>query len=163
MTNDTSEYMRQLKHKDGLAVATTIERVRSSRESMAYCFDHLENFYEYPLSILMRTDFPLSNELNEFIQQASSNGFLSIWLKQNQFEWPIDIENDENEFQSVTVDTIFYLLAFFFVFSFALLLFVAGERFVYEKVRCENSSKIWRYIEIAIDPHRYFLMRDLSY
>lgn len=161
MTNDTNAYMRQLEWNDTLAVATTIERVQRIFGSMAYCFDNLQNIYEYSLSILMRKDFPLSNELNKFIQQTSSNGLLSMWLKQNQFESPIEIK--KKGFQQVSADTIFYLLIFHFSFSLGLLLLVNAERFIYKKVRTENSTQIWRYLEMGIDPHRYFFLRDLSY
>lgn len=164
VTNDTNAYMRQLKWNDRLAVATTIERVKSGFESIAYCFDHFESFYEYSLSILMRKDFPLSNELNEFIRQVNSNGLLSMWLKQNQFDSPfVDSEIDEKEFEQVSAETLYYLLIFYFTFSFGLVLLLAAEKFIYKKVRCENSAKIWRVLEIAIDPRRYFLLRDLSY
>lgn len=163
MTNDTNAYMRQLKWDNKLAVATTIEHVQSKFESIAYCFDHLESFYEYPLAILMRKKFPLANELNEFIQQINSNGLLSMWLKRNQFGSHVDIESDEKEFQNVNVDTIFYLLVFHFMFSLGLVLFLAAERFIYKKVRSKNSSKVWRALEIGIDPYRHFLLRDLSY
>lgn len=163
MTNDTNAYMRQLKWENKLAVATTIERVQSSFESIAYCFGHLESFYEYPVSILMRKDFPLANELNKFIQQANSNGFLSKWLEGNQFVMPIDIETDEKESEQVNVDTIFYLVIFHFTFSIGLVLLLAVERFIYKKVRSGNSSRFWRALEIGIDPYRHFLLRDLSY
>lgn len=126
MTNNTNAYMRQLEWNDTLAVATTIERVQRIFGSMAYCFDNLQNIYEYSLSILMRKDFPLSNELNKFIQQASSNGLLSMWLKYNQFESPIEIK--KKGFQQVSADTIFYLLIFHFSFSLGLLLLVNAER-----------------------------------
>lgn len=158
MTNDTNAYLRQLKWDDKLAVATTIEQMPPSFESMAYCFDYFENFYEYSLSILMRKDFPLSAELNEFIQQASDNGFIAIWLKQNQLQSPIQTEIDKKEFQPVNMDTMYYLVIFYLVISVGLLLIVTAERFIYEKVRCENSAKIWRVLEMAIDPYRYLFL-----
>lgn len=84
-----------------------------------------------------------------------------MWLRQSQFELPIEMK--KKEFQHVNTDTIFYLLVFHFSFSLGLLSFVYAERFIYKKVRSENSAPIWRYLEIAIDPHRYFFLRDLSY
>lgn len=160
MTNDINAYIRQLRWNDSLAVATTIERAQAGFGAMAYCFDSLESFHEYPLSILMRKDFPFANKLNEFIWQVYSNGLLSMWTKQYQIGV---IETDEEEFEQVSAETLFFLLIFYFTMSFALVLFLAAERLIYKNVRRENSAKIWRLLEMATDPYRYFLLHDLSY
>lgn len=35
------------------------------------------------------------------------------------------------------------------------------ERIVHKNVRAHNSTGFWRYIEMAIDPYRYFLNFDI--
>lgn len=159
MTNDTNEYMEQLEWNDKLAVAT-FYRMQSRFGPIAYCFDNFENIYEYPLSILMRRDFPLVNELNKFIQYASSSGLLTMWIKQHKFDSPVEIEH---EMPKINLETGFFLVLIYLAVVCGLLCLTAAERIIYSKVRNENSARIWRYIEMAIDPHRYFLLRDLSY
>lgn len=157
--------MPQLEQNSKLAVATSIERVQKMRldsNLKLFCFDYPNNIYEYPLTILMKKDFPLLEELNTFIQYASDGGLIVKWLKGNRYssvsEKPPNFNFSEGNFNSHWFNGIIFCsvtllsLAVFFV-----------EILIHRNIQGNKSSIFWRYCQMIIDPYRYFLLKDLSY
>lgn len=103
----------------------------------------------------MRPNFPYSNELNRFIQQATEGGLINKWI--NNYRWHLKVA-DQNEivyikFQNWALFLGILLIVWLFLISLFML-----ERTVHKKVRTIGSRRIWKYIEMMIDPVRRCLL-----
>lgn len=56
-----------------------------------------------------------------------------------------------------------YTFALFYYLYFTAVLIVFVAFFIYKKVRTPETTRLWRFIEMAIDSYRYFLLNDLIY
>lgn len=160
ITENITESFHHLEINGHLAVAASLEEFKNDRSfiNSVYCFDDFHKIHESFLNILMRLDFPLVNELNLFIQQAADGGLLFKWLKSKVY-----IEKS-SEFQYIQIDIqteSIVLIIWAGMATFSFLMWII-EKIVYKKVRAPNSSRFWRYIEMAIDPYRHFLNGDFS-
>lgn len=158
VTDHPDKCINELLWNDKLAIAISRELSICSRNN-AYCFDHPNIIYEYSLSMLTRKDFPLINELNQFIQGAVEGGLITRWLKRYRSrEKEIPPEYTDINWENFSIYVVFYLGLTFFAFVMLII-----EKIVYRKVREPNSKPFWRYIEMAIDPYRYFFREDLDW
>ena len=168
VTDHPHQFFNELRWNDKLAIAISRELSLSRNQTQtshfdsvdsAHCFDHPNIIYSHSLSILTRKNFPLINELNQFIERATETGLFDKWVKryrsfrgeQLQIQYTIGLTN------FIIVMTIYSGMV-----SLAFIIIVI-ERFVYGKVRSLNSNPFWRYIEMAIDPYRHFLLEDLDW
>lgn len=110
----------------------------------------------------MPNNFPLINELNQFIEQAKDSGLITKWLKGNRFEPFLE---KPPEFQFIEINWVAIITLFSICLSILSLASVVLiiEIIVDKKVRAKNSARYWRYIEMSIDPYRHFLNNDLAY
>lgn len=147
-----------------LAVATSFEQIRNDRQlsKSVYCFDEANNIQIYPLMFHMRRDFPLQSELNKFIKYMTENGLTNKWDKKNIFG---SILEKTPKYQYIEITLQIHLVTECILISLLLstLLVLLIELFVYKKARAQNANRFWRYIEMMIDPYRYFLLNDLTY
>lgn len=159
---DLNKYLHRLDWDDKLAVATSSERVQNdcSLSKFVHCFDEPNHIQNHPFKIFMRKDFPLRSELNQFIERVTEAGLIEKWAKIRSF--PME-KPPKFAYSEITKEVyfIFTCLAGGLV-SLAVITLIV-ERIVYKKVRTSAASRVWRYIEITIDPYRYFLLNDWSY
>lgn len=166
---DPNDYFDQLEQDDKLAVAasreffissTSVEERRIKLKKRVHCFNHPEHIHEYSLRILVRKSFPLLEELNGFIERVGENGCVDKWLKRYRFA------AEKEPIYQYAVATVASFASPWIVGMciFVLELFViTTERIVYSKVRTPNSSKLWQYIEMLVDPNRYFLLDNIDW
>lgn len=163
------ELIKSLKWNDQLAIATSHELSISRAlfgsnhldpRSITYCFDRPNNVYEYLLKVLMQKNFPYQYELNKFIQYALEGGLVVKWLKDYRF-----LAEKESIYEYITIDVKnWYAPCFIYLIMSTFSLFILiSERIIHKKVRSTNAHPIWRYLEMSIDPHRYFFLQDLSF
>lgn len=159
-----TEYLHRLGWNDRLAVATSFGQIRNDRilSKFVYCFDEANNIQTYPLKVFMRKGFPYQVELNKFIQHISENGLIMKWYKKHKFG-PFVEKPPSFQFIEITIEMYLVLGSFIIgaLLGFVIILFV--ERMTYKKARSQGAIWLWRYIEMMIDPYRYFLLKDLSY
>lgn len=108
----------------------------------------------------MQKDFALINELNEFILRATDSGLINKWLRGKKFE---TLKEKPQQFQNISIGISSIIVLLFIctgMLVFALSFFII-EIIVDKKVREEISARFWRYIEMSIDPYRYFLLNDV--
>lgn len=151
-----SELQRNLK------VALNISRkhaYKSYSESQFefYCFKE-ESIYEYALILLVRKDFPFLNELNGFIQMASSSGIIEKWHSNDQTR--IHLKHKEKMFKQLKMINFIGLYCVWWILLILTFFTVIWERLVYEKVSSSNKSKFWIILEMAIDSVRHFWLEN---
>lgn len=159
-----NDFLNELQWNDKLAVAISYERVQTDRllSASLYCLDDFNSIYGYSLKFLMRKNFLLMNELNQFIQQSSDAGLITKWLKGNQLEYSVQ-KPPKFQFVQSHMDAVLILFTFCLcLFSIAALILLI-EFIVDKKVRTEKSARFWRYIEMSIDSRRYLWLNDLAY
>lgn len=88
VVENASIYFEELKWNNKLAVAVSYEESHSKTKDVPfefkkefYCFAHKDIIYEYSLKMLVRKDFRLLKELNNFIKYANECGLIDKWLK----------------------------------------------------------------------------------
>lgn len=150
---------------NNLAFATSVERIRKDQlgsKMKFYCFKNVNSIYEYPVRMMMQKDFPLLNELNEFILYANDGGLTNKWLKGTRYGLVLE-RTPTFVYSEINQETFIfpYLLcgSLFLIASFV----VCFEKNVHKNVRNGSSFRFWYYFEMLIDPNRYFLLKDLSY
>lgn len=160
IVENIDEHLRQIEWNNELAVATSIERVRRLRYQFGlnvHCFNYLNNIYAYPLKFLASEHFLYLNELNRFIQHASDGGLIVKWLENvEQFSEKRSLYT----YSEVHLESLYGVGILFFILIFAFLVLIL-EKVVKKKVQIQNANQMWRYIEMAIDPYRHFLLSDL--
>lgn len=157
-------YLNRLDWNDKLAIATSLERVRNDRyfPKFIHCFGDLNNIQKYPMRIFMRNDFPLRSDLNRFIGRLSENNLITRWMKQHSFGSRVENERQFRYIEIAIDDYLVIGLICVCVLILACIVF-ALERLVYKKARTCSATRFWRYLEMVIDPYRYFFLQDLSY
>lgn len=155
--DDLDFCLSQLDHKFRLAVAISREYSHNSRLTLAchyHCFEKSEIIYEYALKFLVRRNFPYFNELNRFIQMASSSGLIEKWRSTNQN--PFDYK--EMFFGYLTFDYFLGIVILGSILWILLIVFIFVERIVHTKNREPNPSQFWVIFEMVIDPDRHFML-----
>lgn len=159
ISNDENYYLRQVEHNSKLAVATSFERARklqSDSHLQIHCFNNQNMIHTYSLKLLLKKEFPLFNELNSFIQHASSGGLIVKWLKCNRN----DSYSQKALFHYSDANLESFLFGGLLFTALTLLSFAIYivEIFVYRRVQAQNNARFWRYFEMYIDPHRYLFL-----
>lgn len=156
-------YLNQLDWNNKLAVATSLERVRNDRplSKSVYCFDESNNIQTYPLKIFVRKGFNLQKKLDRFIEYTIENGVIVRWIRKNKFR--SFVEERRVQIDKVTAEIFkFFVPVILGVFLGAFVIMVF-EVIVHTKVHSHGSAKLWRYIQMMIDPERYFLLNGFAY
>ena len=162
---NSNEYLRFLERNDRLAIATSYEigrRINLNSGMKIHCFDQLNGIYNYPLKILASKNFSLMNELNVFIQRSSSSGFIVKWLQGLKFERFAE-KKRLFQYTEMNLENVYIPLAVWCSMILFVSLVFCIERIVHKKVHAKNTMKIWKHIEMAIDPHRHFLLDDFEF
>lgn len=164
VSENLTEYLHQLNWNNKLAVATSFDRIRNDRvfSKSVYCFDESNNIQTYPLKMFMQKDFPFQRELNKFIKNIEENGLSVKWRKGHIFgSFAEKPPKFSSYFVSFEVISVLVFICIILLFSAVLILFF--EFLIYKKVRTPGTARLWRFIEMAIDPYRYFLLNDFIY
>lgn len=122
--------------------------------SHIYCFKNSQIIYDYALHFFVRKNFTHLDNLNEFILMASATGLIDRWrsVKKEQTrtqssEEPIGITSD------VFLHGTLIFSSLYILFPMTLLI----EKLVYTRVHMQNSSKVWKFLEMVINSERYFM------
>lgn len=155
---DPNEFIDDLKWNDKLAIAISYTKVRNDRSlfSSSFCFDNFNSIYGYSLKFLMRKDFALINELNEFILRATDSGLINKWLKGKRFE---TLKEKPQQFRNISIGISSIIVLLFIctgMLVFALSIFII-ERIVHKKIQVKNTG-FFKYVDMTIDSNRYFLL-----
>lgn len=162
VVNNVGDHLPQLEWNNILAVATSIQQVQFRSDLDAYCFISPENIYEYLVSIFVRRNFSHLHEHNKFIHQASDSSLFIKWL--NKYESNSSSKTQlQFQYQQVNMNTFAFLGSLCICMWTGAFLHLIAERFIYKQVRRGNSACVWIFIEMAIDPYRYFFLNDLYY
>lgn len=105
------------------------------------------------MQLLMRKDFPLANELNNFIRQTSESGLIEKWLKRYRSQ---EQENIYIEYSRFSTESYYMIYGIYVFTSFLSTSILALEIVIKKNLKKINSSRLWRYLEMYIDPYRYF-------
>lgn len=109
----------------------------------------------------MRKGFDLQKKLDRFIEYSIENGVIVKWIRKYTYrtfdeKWRIQMD------QAIAEIFTFFVPIILGLFLGASIIFLF-EVIVHTKVHSHGSAKIWRYIQMMIDPERYFLLYDLSF
>lgn len=163
VTEDMNKHLQQLNWDDKLAVAVSIKRaeyVKLNASMSFHCFNHPNKIYEYSTKFLLQRNFTFANELNRFIEQASDGGLINKWQRSYRF---LDKEEIQRNFDSVKAESLILELIVHCTLSALACMILLLEKLVHKKVRMQASSPLWQFIQMAIDPERYFLLNDFTY
>lgn len=162
------DYLHQLEWNNKLAVGVSRELIlshageRRNRQDDIYCFEHSNIIFEHPLSLLTPIDFHLLNELNSFIERANENGLIINWLNQyGTFRDRRHTFHTEN-FVYVAEDAKYILYLCFCILCVAFIILII-ENIVYKMVNGLHPQPFWRFIEMCIDPNRYFFLETSNW
>lgn len=164
ISDNLNEHLLGLEWNDKLAIVSSHMDIQYDKylPSLVFCFNHPNIIHTYSLKMLMHKRFPLAKELDKFIQRSFEVGLMAKWLGGNAHEIPLE-KPPKFQFIQIVLETI----SFTVVLSMALILFSISvlliEIIIDKRVRAIDSNKLWRYIEMMIDPHRYFLLDNLNY
>lgn len=154
-----SDYLDQLKLNDKLAVAASYELSRSKTKHI-YCFDNENIIYEYSLKMLVRKDFSLLRDLNNFLRGASEGGLIEKWLENYR---SLGAKKDHIEFTGFKLESIYFLLCVCVAFLILAFLAIIVERTTFRNNEIPNAKPFWRYVEMIISPYRYFYQRNANW
>lgn len=107
---------------------------------------------------MVRKNFLNLSQLNTFIQMAYTGGLIGKWKSINDAQ--IHRIRPGIEYNHLTFDHfrgmcfiwVSLILTAFLVFFF--------EKYIHKKKRQSNSTRYWKFIEMSIDPYRYFMLED---
>lgn len=154
--------MGKLKQNSNQAVSFSGEYIRNNPSILQtdlYCLGPNEYLYKYGLKFLVRKDFQLIEELNEFIGMAGRSGLLIKWLKHGNSLSHREIRED----QKIKSESMYgVLLIVFSLFAFAKLIFIF-ELVIYKFVNRPNPSNFWLIAQVMISPDRHVFLQDLRY
>lgn len=161
MCSDIDDCLNQLTWNNKLAVAVSHERIQDNlllRKSHIYCFDKSQSIHGYFTRFLIGEHFPYLQQLNDFIEKASSSGLISHWIKMNRMKTYF--------YEQKFIIPHIVILGVWVIFSslscFSIFVYFA-ERIIYKKNREANVKNFWIIAEMLIDPDRHFLLHDLSH
>lgn len=165
VSNNLTEYLNQLDWNNKLAVATSLERVRNDRllSKSVYCFDESNNIQTYPLKIFMRKGFNLQKKLDRFIEYTIENGVIVKWTRKNTFRSFVEERRIQMDYDEVKAEIFKFFVPVILGVSLGAFVIMVFEVIVHTKVHSHGSAKLWRYIQMMIDPERYFLLYDFAY
>lgn len=151
--------LSQLDHNSRLAVAISREHSQNSRLLLAHdyhCFGKSNIIYEYALKFLVRKNFQYFNDLNRFIQMASSSGLIEKWRSktQNRFDYT------DSFFGYLTFEYFLGIVILGSILWILLIIFLFIERIVHAKNRKPNPTRFWIIFEMVIDPDRHFMLEN---
>lgn len=98
------------------------------------------------------------NELNRYIKQAGEGGFIVKWLKGICYG-PFSEKKPPFEYIEVKGEMFQSIHMMNFCLMCGALLVAILEKIVFKKVQARNVG-FWKYVEMAIDPNRYFLLNS---
>lgn len=157
---DLEECLNQLEYDNRLAVAVSRQyAMRSQKRAAFYCFGESSSEISiHALTVLMKDGFKFVDDLNHFIKRAIEGGLDKKWLANSTSRY--NHHTKKNHIVFITLNHLYG--AFMLVIGgFLLAILVAiAEKIVYEHARKPNVSAFWCLAEMAIDPHRYFLVSD---
>lgn len=155
--NDLDLCMSQLERNANLAVAVSRKHAHNSHLisiSEIYCFEKFETIHEYALKFLLRKDFQLLDELNQFIQMASAGGLIEKWRSVSKIR--SQAPNVRQFDGIIRLDTYYGIFIIFFTFYAHVIAFMVFEKVISKKAREPNPSCFLLFIEMVIDPYRHF-------
>lgn len=158
---DPKDHLRKLEWNDKLAVAVSLARVKHDKfisRLNFHCFNNPNTIYEYSLKILTSKEFPLMDELNNFIHRASEGGFIVKWLKGFLFGQFIE-KKPLFQYVEVKIETLKFIFVIFTCLLLAAFLQAVLERIVHRKIQVKNTG-FWKYVEMTIDSNRYFFIES---
>lgn len=167
LVEQPTEYVYQLNWNNKLAVAiprdlsysrAVLNRDQFDPTSKMFCFNSPDNIHKYWLKILVRKEFPLLDELNQFIQYASEGGLIDEWIKKDRHS--VEKAPKYEDAMDLEVFVVIWVVCGIMLLISSLVLII--EKITFKIVRRVNASVLWRLIEVCIDPNRYFLMNDLT-
>lgn len=157
--DDINHCLKQLYSNHHLAIAVSLEHAQSSHfiaKSDIYCFKNMETIEDYVVQILVKPDFPYSNELNAFINMAGSSGLIMKWISDTRNRPDFHFETEH--FGSINMENFSGFLILWFSILIVPMCFVLGvERYVYYLAQKSNPSNISVLLEMLIDGQRHFL------
>lgn len=156
--------LSQLEWKSKLAVAISREHAYNNQlisASKFHCFKNSEIIYGYSLKFLIREDFKYLNNLNKFIQMASTAGLVERWRTESQIR--SKYKHIEKIYGFLTFENFYVPYIEWFVLEISVTLILLLELLVHRKVRQANHSRIWTLIEMFIDPFRHFWLENKSF
>lgn len=156
--------LHQLQWNNKLAIAIS-RNYFNDKQFMSISYMHCirnDNVYEYPLTVLASKSFPFMNELNRFIQRSVDTGLIVKWVEGIHYCTSTP-KKPLYEYTEVTFDSLSgSLLLWIFMLATTLLAFIT-EIIAWRKVQAQNPARIWHYIEMMVNPIRYFLLKDRDY
>lgn len=162
-----SEFFYQLDRNDELAIAASYEETlypghaaQFSAKNRIYCFDFENIIYGHSMKMLTRKDFPLLNDLNDFMQRANECGLINKWLKSYRPFYDGKLENDE---PTVTIESLMIEFVIYGCMMFVAFVTIFIEKETFKRARAPNPPPVWRYFDMLIDPYRYFFLTRIDF
>lgn len=148
--------LSQLSQNHKLAVAVSREQVQSTYRSTTcqlHCFTNAEIIYDYALKFLVNKNFPYLNQLNEFIKTASEAGLIEKWQSKGSSQ--SYVEQGADPYDQLTMGNLYAFNICICIIWIGIILLFSFEILVHKQVRKPNASRVWRLVEMAIDPDRH--------
>lgn len=111
----------------------------------------------------MKKDFPLVDELNNFIKYSDQGGLILKWLKdyewsQQKFEIDYHVDYESLSLEYIWGGLIIYCCQCLLAFTT-----VIAEQMIHKNARKPNAAKLWIYAEMFIDADRHFLLNKYDF
>lgn len=149
--------MQRLKTDDRLAVATSRLHMKTLPiEEDIYCFDRIENIYDYSSAFMIRRNFSRKSKFNRVFDHILASGLIPKWDK--------DLQRRPNATMVVPVERVYSLDDFGPVVMYLLLIVLAGiaafcaETIIYYRSHSVNTNRFWNLMEKWICGKRYYFL-----
>lgn len=158
---DINRCLMELEHNGRLAVAISHKHATSNSKipnRAIYCFAGKEIIYNYPISMFIHENHPMTTLINDNIRRAFEGGLFRKWKTDHSINFNPKVDSSARPFQ-LGIDHLFTPVALFTVFAcFAFGAFIA-EIIVHYHIQKHNCGRFWKIADMLIDADRHFLVR----
>lgn len=157
--NELDICFEELTFDEHLAVAVSREYALSTfLTKSVFCFDGSETICNHELKILMKKNFALADELNDFIKYSDQGGLIVKWLNDFQQSQPKYEFDNQVGYKSLTLEYFWGCLIIYGCVWIPTFMVAIAEQIIYRKARDPHAAKFWIYAEMLIDADRHFLL-----
>ena len=148
----------QLAYNDAMAVAVSRKHalnnpIISSKD--IHCFDDTEHFITSPIVMFIPRNHPLQSVINQRLQWAVEGGLINKWSSESRAKYNEPINEHAGPVVLVLEHFVIGFSFYFIANLFAFCVFIL-EHVAYSKMRQQNASRFWSFMDFLIDDHRYF-------
>lgn len=157
---------RLINDKNNYNFAVGTSRIHATASShfknhRLFCFDRNQNVANYSMSLLIRNDLGLVNEINAIVRNIVEGGLISKWHTENSVALqPFVGHNVTDSLGMQYASALFYFIYFPAIIVSTAIFF--AECFIAQKLKQPRRLKLWGFMSDFFDGHRHIWKFDFK-